>query len=147
MSGKAAGVPDAVVDALMRASRALTGITARSLSSVSEEVTLAQFRTLQALSTQGPQTVTALAEHLDVHASTMTRMCSRLVTRGLVVRVPSAVDRREVVITLSTTGNQLVHDVLLSRRNDFDVIVQRLSAAEQQAIIHALEAFANAAGD
>ena len=31
--------------------------------SVNEEVTLAQFRTLQALSSQGPQTVTALAEH------------------------------------------------------------------------------------
>ncbi len=147
MSGEASGVPDAVVDALMRASRALSGITARSLSSVNEEVTLAQFRTLQALSSQGPQTVTALAEHLDVHASTMTRMCSRLVTRGLVVRVPSAVDRREVVITLSSTGTQLVDDVMQNRRHEFDAIVKRLSEAEQHAVIEALEAFANAAGD
>jgi hypothetical protein len=75
MSGETPGMPDAVVDALMRASRALVAITARSLSSVNEEVTLAQFRTLVVLSTRGPQTVTALAEHLDVHASTMTRMC------------------------------------------------------------------------
>ena len=147
MSGEASGIPDAVVDALMRASRALSGITARSLSSVNEEVTLAQFRTLQALSSQGPQTVTALAEHLDVHASTMTRMCSRLVTRGLVVRVPSAVDRREVVIRLSSTGTQLVDDVMLNRRREFDAIVRRLSSAEQQAVINALEAFADAAGD
>ena len=147
MSGEASGIPDAVVDALMRASRALSGITARSLSSVNEEVTLAQFRTLQALSTQGPQTVTALAEHLDVHASTMTRMCSRLVTRGLVVRVPSAVDRREVVIRLSGTGVQLVTDVMYNRRSEFDVIVRRLSPDEQHAVIDALEAFASAAGD
>ncbi len=146
MSGESR-IPDAVVDALMRASRALSGITARSLSSVNEEVTLAQFRTLQALSTQGPQTVTALAEHLDVHASTMTRMCSRLVTRGLVVRVPSAVDRREVVIRLSGTGMQLVADVMESRRSEFDVIVRRLAPDEQRAAIDALEAFANAAGD
>ncbi len=147
MSGELSGIPDAVVDALMRASRALSGITARSLLSVNEEVTMAQFRTLQALSGQGPQTVTALAEHLDVHASTMTRMCSRLVTRGLVVRVPSAVDRREVVIRLSGTGVQLVEDVMQNRRTEFDAIVQRLSADEQHAVIAALESFANAAGD
>jgi DNA-binding MarR family transcriptional regulator len=142
--GEASAIPDAVVDALMRASRALTGITARSLSSANEEVTLAQFRTLQALASRGPQTVTALAEQLDVHASTMTRMCSRLVTRGLVERVPSAIDRREVVIRLSSIGIQLVDDVLRCRRNEFDRIVQRLSDSEQRAVIDALEAFANA---
>jgi DNA-binding MarR family transcriptional regulator len=146
MNAEASGIPDAVVDALLRASRALTGITARSLSSVNEEVTLAQFRTLQALSTHGSQTVTALAEHLDVHASTMTRMCSRLVTRGLVMRVPSAVDRREVVIQLSGTGSELVNDVMQSRRSEFDAIVQRMSLDEQHAVIDALDAFANAAG-
>ena len=46
---------------------------------MNEEVTLTQFRTLVVLSTRGPQTVTALAESLDVHTSTMTRMCTRLV--------------------------------------------------------------------
>jgi DNA-binding MarR family transcriptional regulator len=143
--GEGSAVPDDVVDALIRASRALSGITARSLSSANEEVTLAQFRTLQALSSRGSQTVTALAEHLDVHASTMTRMCSRLVTRGLVERAPSSTDRREVVIRLSTTGIQLVDGVLRSRRELCDKIVHRLSEGEQQAVIEALEAFASAA--
>ena len=56
------------------------------------------------VSLEGPQTVSALAERLDVHASTMTRMCSRLVARGLVARKPSAIDRREVVIELTRKG-------------------------------------------
>jgi DNA-binding MarR family transcriptional regulator len=99
------------------------------------------------LSSQGPQTVTALAEHLDVHASTMTRMCTRLVTRGLVVRVPSAVDRREVVITLSTNGSRLVDDVLNNRRAEFDAIVQRLSEEHRHTLIGALDAFSRAAID
>jgi DNA-binding MarR family transcriptional regulator len=146
MNAEVSGIPDAVVDALLRASRALTGITARSLSSVNEEVTLAQFRTLQALSTHGSQTVTALAERLDVHASTMTRMCSRLVTRGLVVRIPSAVDRREVVIQLSGSGTELVTEVMQNRHSEFEVIVQRLSVDERHAVIDALDAFSNAAG-
>jgi DNA-binding MarR family transcriptional regulator len=147
VSGEQTHLPDAVVDALMRASRALVAVTARSLSSVNDEVTLAQFRTLIVLSSQGPQTVTALAEHLDVHASTMTRMCTRLVTRGLVVRVPSAVDRREVVITLSTNGSRLVDDVLNNRRAEFDAIVQRLSEEHRHTLIGALDAFSRAAID
>jgi len=77
----------------------------------------------------------------------MTRMCSRLVTRGLVVRVPSAVDRREVVIRLSGPGTQLVTEVMHSRRGEFDVIVRRLTPEAQRAVIDALEAFARAAGD
>jgi DNA-binding MarR family transcriptional regulator len=147
MSGDPAGITDAVVDALMRASRALVNITSRSLASASDDVTLPQFRTLMVLSTRGPQTVTALADQLDVHASTMTRMCTRLVTRGLVVRVPSAVDRREVVITLSNTGTALVDDVLANRRREFDLVAERLSESEQQAVIEALHAFATAAGE
>ena len=147
LTGESTSTSDVVVDAMMRASRALVAITARSLASVNEEVTLAQFRTLVVLSTRGPQTVTALAESLDVHASTMTRMCTRLVSRGLVVRVPSAIDRREVVITLSTTGNELVDSVMRKRRGEFDAIVGRMSDVEQRAVIDALEAFAAAAGE
>ena len=108
MSGEILDMPDAtadpVVDALLRASRALVAITARSLSAVNEDVTLPQFRSLVVLATAGPQTVSALADRLAVHASTMTRMCNRLVDRGLVVRAPSAVDRREVVIALTDDG-------------------------------------------
>lgn len=70
---------DSVVDAVVHAGRALVGITVRALSSVSDEVTLPQLRTLVVVSLQGPQTVSVLAERLDVHTSTMTRMCNRLV--------------------------------------------------------------------
>jgi len=147
LNGEGTSPSEVVVDAMMRASRALVAITARSLAAVNEEVTLAQFRTLVVLSTRGPQTVTALAEHLDVHASTMTRMCTRLVSPGLVVRAPSAIDRREVVITLSTGGTELVGSVMQNRRREFDAIVGRMSEVEQRAVIGALEAFAAAAGE
>jgi DNA-binding MarR family transcriptional regulator len=142
----ASGQAEPVVDALMRASRALAAITSRSLASVNEEVTLTQFGTLVVLSERGPQTVTALAEHLDVHASTMTRMCTRLVSRGLVVRVPSAVDRREVVITLSPSGARLVEDVRETRKREFDGIVGRMAVGNRQIVIDACHAFVTAAG-
>jgi DNA-binding MarR family transcriptional regulator len=147
MDSEAAGISDAVVDSLMRASRALVDVTARSLSSVNEDVTTAQLRTLIVLSQRGPQTVTALADQLNVHASTMTRMCTRLVSRALVARIPSAVDRREVVISLSPTGSALVDEVVAKRRQEFEHIVRRLSPEEQQGCIAALEAFSSAASD
>jgi DNA-binding MarR family transcriptional regulator len=151
MSGESHDMPDPaadpVVDALLRASRALVSITARSLSSINEEVTLPQFRTLVVLGTRGPQTVSALADHLAVHASTMTRMCNRLVTRGLVVRAPSANDRREVVITLSTAGTSLVDDVMAARRRELDSVVRRMTDSEQAAVVSALHTFARAAGE
>ncbi len=135
-----------VVDAIQRASRALIAITARSLASVNEDVTLPQFRTLVVLATRGPQTVSALAEHLAVHASTMTRMCNRLVRRGLVHRAPSEIDRREVVIVLSESGSRVVDDVTRSRRHEIETIVGRMSNRDRAATIDALTKFAVAAG-
>jgi DNA-binding MarR family transcriptional regulator len=136
---------DSVVDAVVRASRALVGITLRALSSVSDEVTLPQLRTLVVVSLQGPQTVSALAERLDVHASTMTRMCNRLVARGLVVRTPSAIDRREVVIELTPPGQGLVDEVMDKRRREIDSVVRRMSAEDRERVVSALELFSIAA--
>ena len=136
---------DTVVDAVVRASRALVGITVRALASVSDEVTLPQLRTLVVLSLQGPQAVSALAERLDVHASTMTRMCNRLVARGLVVRTPSAVDRREVVIELTTPGQGLVDEVMDKRRREIDSVVRRMPADDRERIVKTLDMFSHAA--
>jgi len=151
MSGESLDMDDAtadpVVDAVLRASRALVAITARSLSAVNDDVTLPQFRSLVVLATAGPQTVSALADRLAVHASTMTRMCNRLVSRGLVVRAPSAVDRREVVIALTTMGTSVVEDVMTARRHEVDGIVRRMGDDERHAVVVALNNFANAAGE
>jgi DNA-binding MarR family transcriptional regulator len=138
---------DPVVEAILRASRALVAITARSLSEVNQDVTLPQFRSLVVLATAGPQTVSALADRLAVHASTMTRMCNRLVSRGLVLRAPSAVDRREVVIALTTMGTSVVENVMTARRRELDEIVRRMGDDDRLAVVVALNKFSHAAGE
>jgi DNA-binding MarR family transcriptional regulator len=137
--------PD-VVDAVVRASRALVGITVAALASVSDEVTLPQLRTLGVVSLEGTQTVSALAERLEVHASTMTRMCSRLVARGLVARTPSSIDRREVVIELTAQGRGLVDVVLDKRRREIDAVVRRMTPEDRDRVVSALELFSEARG-
>jgi DNA-binding MarR family transcriptional regulator len=99
---------------------------------------------LVVVSLQGPQTVSALAERLDVHASTMTRMCSRLVSRALVARKPSALDRREVVIELTVQGQGLVNEVMDKRRREIDSVVRRMSAEDRDRVVAALELFSQA---
>ncbi len=136
---------DPMVDAVVRASRALVGITVRALASVSDEVTLPQLRTLVVVSQHGAQTVSSLADRLDVHASTMTRMCSRLVSRGLVERRPSPLDRREVVIVLTALGQRLVDEVTDKRRHEIDAVVRHMSADDRDRVVAALELFARAA--
>jgi len=137
--------PD-VVDAVVRAGRALVGITVSALASVSDEVTLPQLRTLGVVQLEGPQTVSALAERLDVHASTMTRMCSRLVARGLVARTPSAIDRREVVIELTEQGQGLVNVVMDKRNREIDAVVRRMTPDDRKRVVSALELFSEARG-
>ena len=66
-----------VTDAVLRASRALVGVAARSLAEVEDDVTLPQFRALVVLAA-GERQLGELAEALDVHPSSATRLCTRL---------------------------------------------------------------------
>ena len=71
---------------VLRASRVLAWITAEALADAGDGVTPSQYRALTVLSTGGPQRLAALATALGVTPSTATRMCDRLVAKGLVAR-------------------------------------------------------------
>jgi DNA-binding MarR family transcriptional regulator len=95
-----------------RTNRVVLVETLRSLSSVGDALTLPQLRTLLALPTWGAVTVTSLAENLRLRESRIARVCTLLVTRGLVIRVSGASSDGEVVIALSTAGRRFVDDLL-----------------------------------
>ena len=73
---------EAVVDAVLSASRVLVAIAARSLADAGEEVTLTQYRSLVVLASRGPQSMAALAEAVAVTPATASRMCDRLVKKS-----------------------------------------------------------------
>jgi DNA-binding MarR family transcriptional regulator len=136
-----------VVDAVVGASRALVAIAARSLGAAGDEVTLAQYRALVVLASRGPQRVVDLAGFLDVTASTATRMCDRLVRKGLVHRQRLSSDRRTVRVSISAAGRDLVAAVTQRRRRDVQAIVARMSAREREQLVATLRMFADAAGE
>jgi DNA-binding MarR family transcriptional regulator len=88
-----------------------------------------------------------LADALAVHQSTATRLCDRLVARGLVDRKPSAQSRREVVLSLTRSGQALIRSVTDRRRAEIDAAMAKLSATQRAAITDAFTTFAEAAGE
>jgi DNA-binding MarR family transcriptional regulator len=138
---------DEVVDAVLGASRALVAVAARSLATVAEDVTLAQYRVLVVLASRGPQRLADLATALAVDRSTATRMCDRLVRKGLVGRRRGADDRRVVRISLTKAGAELVSEVSGRRRAEIRRIVRRMPAESRVPVVEALQAFSQAAGE
>jgi MarR family transcriptional regulator, transcriptional regulator for hemolysin len=56
---------------------------------------------------RGPLSQSELADRLGVEGATMVSMVDRLVKAGLVIREPSATDRRVKRVVLTPAGNQL----------------------------------------
>jgi DNA-binding MarR family transcriptional regulator len=114
---------------------------------VAEDVTLAQYRVLVELAARGPQRLVDLAGALDVDPSTATRMCDRLVRKGLVSRRRASADRRTVRVTLAPPGRDLVAEVTRSRRAELAIVLARLPEYDRRPVLAALRAFAAAAGE
>lgn len=139
--------PEAVVDAVLTASRVLLGVAARSLGDVAEEVTLPQYRTLVILAAGGPQRIADLADALDVNASTASRMSDRLVRKRLVHRARGRRDRRIVRLALTPDGRDLVDQVTTRRRAEIARILRDVPATQRQTVVSGLRAFAAASGE
>jgi DNA-binding MarR family transcriptional regulator len=138
--------PDDLVASLLVASRALVAVAAHSLADV-DEVTLPQFRALVVLSSRPGSTVSELAEALDIHPTTATRLCDRLVRKRLVRRTQGIEDRRATEVRLAARGRHLVDGVTERRRQSLAAIAARMPPGEWRAAARAFKAFAAAAGE
>jgi DNA-binding MarR family transcriptional regulator len=138
---------DELVDGVLRASRALVAVAARSLATVAADVTLAQYRVLIELASRGSLRPADLADALGVDRSTATRMCDRLVKKKLVARRRASDDRRSVKISLTREGGELVAEVTRRRRAEITTVVARMPVSHRAMVIEALRVFADAAGE
>jgi DNA-binding MarR family transcriptional regulator len=138
---------ESVVDAVLTASRVLVAVAARSLAEVADEVTLTQYRSLVVLASRGPQSVAALADELGVTPSTVSRLCDRLVRKGLVRRREDRRDRRAVRLALTPAGRALVDAVTERRRAEIAGLVDGIGEETQRSLVQALRSLAQAAGE
>jgi len=135
------------VDAVLSASRVLVAVAARSLGDVAEEVTLTQYRTLVVLASRGPQSLASLADAIDVTPPTATRMCDRLVRKGLILRRHERGDRRLIRLSLADKGRTLVDAVTDRRRAEITELLTVIPRDQQTALVDSLQRLAAAAGE
>jgi DNA-binding MarR family transcriptional regulator len=138
---------DAMVDAVLSASRALVAVAARSLADAGEEVTLTQYRALVVLASRGPQSVASLADALAVTPPTASRMCERLVRKGLLRRRTDRDDRRQVRLGLTGSSRRLIDTVTVRRREEIASLLAAIPAEEQDSVVTALRRLTDGAGE
>ena len=136
-----------MVDAVLSASRVLVALAARSLADLDEEVTLSQYRALVVLASRGPQGVAAIADSLGVTPPTASRLCERLVRKGLVRRRTDRNDRRQVRVALTDSGHSLVDVVTSRRRQEISALLRRVAHEARQSMVAGLQRLAEAAGE
>ena len=139
--------PDSMVDAVLSASRVLVAVAARSLADAGEDVTLTQYRSLVVLASRGPQTVAELADLVAVTPPTASRLCDRLVKKGLIRRRPGRHDRRQVHIALTKTGRELIDAVTARRRREIANLLSAIPPETQRSVVDALTQLAEVAGE
>ncbi|MHB8263745.1 MAG: MarR family winged helix-turn-helix transcriptional regulator [Acidimicrobiales bacterium] len=136
-----------MVDAMLKASRSLVAITARSIASTGYDVTLPQYRTLVLLYHRGPLSSVEVAEELSVNPSTATRMIDRLCAKRLVARHSVGNDRRKLRLALTRRGAVLVGQVLKAREIEFSKVLGQLPEETWPALHKALSALSVTSGD
>jgi DNA-binding MarR family transcriptional regulator len=111
------------------------------------ETTVAQISALQSLESAGALTPRELAEAERVQPPTMTRIVARLEERGLVSRAPHPTDGRQVILSPSPEGRQLIAGYLRSRDEWLALRLAKLTAEDRETVQRAAEILTRLAKD
>ncbi len=94
---------------------------------------LTQTRLLGVLRDREP-TMNELAQLLDIDKSSASGLVDRAERRGLVQRTPSTLDRRSVLVRLTTQGRRLVDEVSARFEQDVTAMLEPLTASEHSSL-------------
>ena len=123
--------PDDDVAALELMTRALVGLTMRSLEVLEGAVTVPQFRLLLVLDEIGQVPSSRLAAKLGMLASSVTRLADRLEAAGLLIRGHDPAHRSIVTIEVTSAGRELVAQVVARRQALLAEVLGRMAPAER----------------
>ena len=129
---------DVMVDTVLRCSRVMVRLADASVRQVTEDVTLAQYRTLVALAGRSRWRLGDLSSAMGVTPSTVSRMCDRLVHKQLVSRERDDVDRREVVLTLTERGRGLAEAITERSQMLVEDLLNAIPPSERASLVRSL---------
>jgi MarR family transcriptional regulator, lower aerobic nicotinate degradation pathway regulator len=119
------------VDGLAQLSFVIQGMLERRAAG--HDLSLAQVRLLGVLRDRTP-TMNELARLLGLDKSSTTGLVDRAERRGLVARVPSATDRRSVLVSLTDDGRSLVSQAAVGFEADVSAMLGRLAPRDREAL-------------
>lgn len=129
----------ALVETLQLVARRLVALTATAVARFSSDpITLPQYRTLVVVATHPEATASEVAAELGVSAPAVTRLVRTLMRRALITRRNDEHDRRQVRLSLTPRGADLVASVTRSREEQFRLAVRHLSAADRDTLLRSL---------
>ena len=99
-----------------------------------DDLTLAQFDALVALSKKGAISQQELADHLQVTKGNVVGLIDRLSARGFVERQASETDRRINLLQITSPGRSLVERVLPRQLKLISHLMSTLTPAEANAL-------------
>ena len=117
--------------AVMRTSRRLR------VEATGEVITPGQYTVLAVLNSNGPSTLRALAHSEHVQAPSMTRIVNALAEQGFVTRTPHPDDGRQVSISITGAGREVLEEARNQRTAWLAQRVAGLSAGDREILSRA----------
>jgi DNA-binding MarR family transcriptional regulator len=130
---------------LLATSRALFAVTARSLTELTEQVTIQQFRILVLLTEEGPSRIGDIADDIGVSSSTATRSVARILRQGWIEKRPDMGSQRETYVALTASGASLVDGVMASRLVQIRAILTDMTDEQRASALQGFALFNRAA--
>lgn len=103
------------------------------------KITLTQLSAMASISTAGELTLGELAARERVQPPSMTRVITTLHDHGLVVRKADPSDGRQVLVSLTPKGEQILQDEALTREVWLADQIEHLTEEEKQTLVRASE--------
>lgn len=131
---------------LLEAARAVMAVSVRAAAALPGGISPMQLRALTVLSALDQANLTDLGAELGMSPSSTSRLCDRLVARGLVDRQTSPLVRREVVLSVSEQGCLLLGEYDRHRRDALSAALGTLTPQRRRIVLAALRELTTAIG-
>jgi DNA-binding MarR family transcriptional regulator len=139
--GEADGT-DSVAGRIAGAVDGLTELWTTAAAEASVRLSLHQLRALRALEATPGANLTMLADRLDAGLPTVSRLCDRLEAAGLLLRDAAPHNRREIQLSLTAHGRDVLAEVAALRARALTEVVQAMEPDDRAALEDGLRAFA-----
>lgn len=102
-------------------------------------LSMPQIATMQLIRAEGAQTVSAIAEHLNLSLGATSHLVERLVQKDLVGRDEDPADRRQKLVTLTSSGRTLVAELDRRAADAMEALLETVPEASRRALYDAVD--------